>query len=88
MLRCQRLDAVKDKHELKVNGLLGPQGAVIVEHCDAVARRNEGRTTLSGDVDDELDDRLLRRTIVPGRQKLRDGCARKRPEQTSDEERK
>src|SRR4029453_13046221 len=51
-----------------IHRLLDPQRAVLVERRDAFAGRDEARVALRRRRLHELDDRLLRRTVVPGGQ--------------------
>ena len=68
MLRRHRLDAVECKGELEIDRLLRPKRTVIVEHSDALGRRNKVRAALSGDARDEIGDRRFRRAVIQGRQ--------------------
>src|SRR5262249_19797422 len=47
-----------------------PQSAVLIERGDALSRRHELRAALSGRRFHELDDRLLRRAVVPGGERI------------------
>jgi hypothetical protein len=47
MLRCERLHAIERERELKIDRLLGPQRAVVVEHGDALVPRHEIRAPVS-----------------------------------------
>ena len=78
MLRRQRLHPIDRERELEIDRLLGPERAVVVEGGDALLDRNEIRPALLGHAIDEGDDRLLRRTLVPGRQRI--GFGRLRPD--------
>ena len=64
------LDAVEREGELHVHRLLDPERAVIVEGRDALVERNEVRPALRRDARDEVEDRSLGRTVVPGRQRI------------------
>ena len=66
VLRSQRLHPVERKCELKVNRLLGPERAVVVERRDSFWRGYEVSTALRRDACHEADDGLLRRSVVPG----------------------
>jgi hypothetical protein len=57
-------------HRLEISRLLAPQRAVVIEGRDALGGRHEIRAALRGDADDEVDDRFLRRAIVPGGQRV------------------
>ena len=66
------------RRELEVHRLLGPERAVVVEGGDALGHRNEIRRSFGGHALDESNDRLFRRAVVPGRQRIggeRRGCA-------------
>jgi hypothetical protein len=58
---------VQRKDQLRVYGLFGPQGAVIVEHRDAIPLGDKVRRASIGDGGGELHDRLLRRCLTPAR---------------------
>ena len=60
--------AVQREDQLGVDGLLGPQRAVIVEYRDAVPLGNEVRRIGVGHGGDELHDRLLGGRLTPARQ--------------------
>ena len=64
------LHLVDGEHELVVDRLLDPQRAVIVERGDALGRRHVIGPALLGHPRDEIDDRLLGRPVVPGRQRI------------------
>ncbi len=65
---------VQRKHQLSVYGLLGPQGAVVVEYRDAVALGDEIRRIRISHRGDELRDRLLRGRLTPARQLIGAHC--------------
>ena len=65
MLRREGLDAVQCKHRLDVHRLLCPERAVVVERRDALGRRYVIRARLVRRRLHKLDDRFLRRTIIP-----------------------
>jgi len=69
MLRRKRLDAVEDEEGLEIHRLFRPQRAVVVEDGDAFGGRNQVGS-LGGYFRDEGDDRLLRRGVVPRRQRI------------------
>ena len=77
MLRRQRLEPVEREHALGVDRLLDPERAVIVEHGDPLGLRHEVGAALRRDRGNEIDDRRLRRAVVPGRQI---SCAGRMPE--------
>ena len=56
---AERLHPVESKGHLEVEGLLGPERAVVVEDGDPLGRRHEGGRALFRDVADELHDGLL-----------------------------
>jgi hypothetical protein len=70
VLRRERLHPVHRERDLEIDRLLGPQRAVVVEGRDALLDRHEFRPALRGHALDEPDDRLLRRAVVPGRQRI------------------
>src|SRR5262249_32399218 len=61
---------VDGEDELVVHRLLDPQGAVVVERGEAVLGLDVIRSTLFGDARHIIEDRLLRRAVVPGRQRI------------------
>src|SRR5262245_29524671 len=61
---------VDGEDELVVHRLLDPQGAVVVERGEAVLGLDVIRSTLFGDTRHIIEDRLLRRAVVPGRQRI------------------
>ena len=63
--RRHRSHPIEGKQYLRVDGLLDPGRPVLVEGGDAVLGRNELRIVLVGGGFDEVEDRLLRRAIVP-----------------------
>ena len=69
------LDAVEGEGQLHIHRLLDPQRAVIVEGRDALLGRNEIRPALRRDARDKIEDRSLRRALVPGRQRIACACA-------------
>ncbi len=68
VLRCHGLDLIKGDKELKRIGSFGPQRAVIVKGGNALCRRDVVWTACCRDACDEVENRLLRRAIVPGGQ--------------------
>ena len=70
VLRRERLHPVHRERDLEIDRLLGPERAVVVEGRDALLDRDEIRPALLGHALDERDDRLLRRALVPGRQRI------------------
>ena len=73
----ERRHALEAVHHLRVHRMLDPQRAVLVEGGDALGRRHELRAALRRRRLHELDDRLLRRAVVPRGQRigLCEGCA-------------
>ena len=61
---------VEREQALAVERMLDPGGAVLVEGGDAVLGRDEVRAALGGGLGDEVEDGLLRRAVVPGRQRV------------------
>ena len=61
---------IQRKCQLGVQGLLGPQRAVVVEHSDAIRLRDEVRRVAVGHRGDELQDRPLGRARTPARQSI------------------
>ena len=70
VLGRERLDAVDGEQELEVQGLLGPQRAVVVEDGDALGGWNEVRRADLVDPLHEVHDGLLGRSFVPRRQRV------------------
>jgi hypothetical protein len=68
VLRRQGLDPVDGEEELEIDGLLGPQRAVVVEGGDALGGGHEVRAALPGDPGDEVEDGLPGRPVVPAGQ--------------------
>ena len=84
MLGCQRHDPVEREHHLAVDRVLDPERAVLVEGGEPIRRRHEVRAARLGGGPDEVEDRLLGRAVVPGRQRvglLRPGGRRKPEDQ-------
>jgi len=67
MLRSERLNPIDGEEKLEVKWLLGPQGAVVVEGGDPLGLGDEIGTRRVGDPADEIEDRLLSFSVVPGR---------------------
>ena len=68
-VRSHRLaEAGEHEQRLEVRRLLAPQGAVVVEHGDALGGRHVVRTALLRHAIDELEDRRPRGPVVPGRE--------------------
>jgi hypothetical protein len=65
VLRRGSLHLIEHEGQLKIQRLLGPERAVVVEDCDAVFRRDEVQVRPRGHFAHELDDRLLRGAGVP-----------------------
>ena len=68
-----RHEAPQDEVELDRHWLLTPQRAVVVEGGDPLGRRHVAAAALIRDARDEVDDRPLRRSVVPGCER---GCHR------------
>src|SRR5882724_8003455 len=67
MLLRHRPQAVERESGLKIDRLLAPQCAVVVEGGDALLDGNEVGTALGGHARDKLDDGFLGGAVVPGR---------------------
>jgi len=67
----ERADALQHEHELGVERLLHPQGSVVVEDGDALGLGHEIARAFCSDRGDEFGDGLLRRTVLPGRERVR-----------------
>ncbi|MCY1344843.1 hypothetical protein D9M69_308900 [compost metagenome] len=74
VLGGQALDFVEGEQHLEVHRLLAPQRAVVVEHGNALGGRHVVPAALGGHGTDEAFDGLLRRAVVPGRQRIRARC--------------
>src|SRR6185312_2467984 len=74
ILWCHALDFVERKSELEIERLLAPQGAVIIEHGDALLGRHKIVSSLHRHPRDKIQDGLLPRAGVPGWQRV--GIAR------------
>jgi hypothetical protein len=61
-------DAIEREHCLRVNRMLDPEGAVLIEGGDAVIRRHIARARLIDRGMHKVQDRLLGRSVVPRRQ--------------------
>ena len=70
MVGRQRHQPVEREEALAVERLLDPGGAVLIEGGDPVPGRDEGGATLGGGRGHEVDERLLYRAVVPGRQRV------------------
>ena len=68
MLGRQRHHPVEREHHLAVDRVLDPERAVLVEGGEPVRRRHEVGAARLGGGADEVEDRLLGRAVVPGRQ--------------------
>jgi hypothetical protein len=66
----QRRYALEDVHHLRIHRVLDPQRAVLVEGGDALGGRHELRAALRRGLFTKVDDRLLGRAVVPGRQRV------------------
>lgn len=80
VLGREDLDPVDSKEQLKINRLLRPQGAVVIEDGDALRLGYEILPTLRGNGLDEVDNGLFGLAVVPRREGV--GCnGRSRDEQ-------
>jgi hypothetical protein len=70
MLARLGLHAIERELELEVERLLRPERAVVVEHRDALGRRDEARAALRRDGRDEREEALLGHTVVPGGERV------------------
>ena len=84
----ERLDAVEREEQLEVHRLLGPERAVVVEGGDALGGRDEVRRALLRHLRDEVDDGLLGRAVVPGRQRVGGDGRQSQPEESEGRERR
>jgi hypothetical protein len=66
MLRSLRLHTIDGEGELKVDLLLGPQRAIVVEGGDALGNGHEVAASGRTDAGDEVEDSLLGRCLIPG----------------------
>jgi hypothetical protein len=69
---------VHGEGELKVHGLFGPQGPVIVERRDAVRRLDEAWPIASNGTLHEGQQRRLCGSFIPGAQRVRGLCSCRR----------
>ena len=67
VLALEGFDTIHGEQELKIERVLRPQGAVVVERGDPLALRYEVGAIRVGDSRDEVEDGLFGRTLVPGR---------------------
>ena len=65
MLRRERLHAIEGEDQLERHRLLRPERAVVVERGNPFRRRDKVRPALTRDPADEVDERFLRRAVVP-----------------------
>jgi hypothetical protein len=70
MLRRERFDAISQIESLDVDRLLRPERAVVVEDGDALRNGNKLGRAFRRRRRDEFDDGLLRRRVVPGRERV------------------
>ena len=70
LLRDHRWNAVEAVGHLRVDRMLDPQRAVLIEGRDTSLRRDEVRTRLVGRRAHEVHDALLCRAVVPRRQRI------------------
>ena len=61
---------VEREHRLRVERMLDPERAVLIEGGDAILGRHEARAASSWSRLHEGEDRLLGRAVVPGRQRI------------------
>ncbi|MNE47244.1 hypothetical protein D3C80_1416390 [compost metagenome] len=80
VLRRQAAHFVEGKQHLEIQGLLAPQGAVIVEHRNSLWHRHIMRAAGFGHGLDEVHDGLPGRPLIPGRQ-WRGGLSNQRRQQ-------
>ena len=73
MLCGQHLDSIERKGQLHVNGLLGPQRAVVIERGDARGYRNKVGAALGRDAAHERQNRGFGLAVVPGWEWIDDG---------------
>ena len=64
------LHLLEREGDLEIERLLGPECAVVVEDGDPLCGRDEGWPARTRGVADELDQRLLGLSVVPGRQRV------------------
>ena len=65
VLRGQRLHAVEGERQLEVDGLFRPEGAVVVEYGDAVARGDVVGRSLPGHLGDKVGVVLVSTHLTP-----------------------
>jgi hypothetical protein len=70
MLRRHSLDPIHGEDELRVDGLLDPQCAVVVEGGDAVFRSNEVGAARRSAAGNEVENAFLGGVLVPGRKRI------------------
>ncbi len=70
MLGRQRHHPVEREHDLAVDRVLDPERAVLVEGGEPVLGRHEVGAAGLGGGPDQVEDRLLGRAVVPGRQRV------------------
>src|SRR6476660_7337740 len=73
MLRRQRHYTVEREGQLRVHRVRDPGGAVLIEGGDTILRRYEARVRSVRGRTDKVQDRLLRRTVLPGRERVGPG---------------
>ena len=76
VLRGKGFDLVQRKEGLRIVRLLDPEGAVVVEHRDAVLLRHELVAPFLRHRGDEIEDGLLVGAVVPGRKRILRHCHR------------
>ena len=74
VLGCELLHAIEREKSLRVHGIFDPQGAVVIEGGDAVGRFDVILALFVRYGGNELQDRLLRRPIVPRWQRIGGVC--------------
>src|SRR5271170_3542033 len=85
MLWRHHFDALKREQKFSVERLLRPQCSIVVGYKDALFGRYELHVSGGGCVCYEVDDALLQRAIIPGRQWV---CGRLRVERSGKHEEK
>ena len=81
MLWRELAQAVKGKHGLPVQGMLGPKRAVLVKSSDTVLRLNKFRTRFCCGVFHEGKNGLLCGSVIPRRQRISLGLGIRNPKQ-------
>ena len=71
MRRSENPDAVEREHGLRIERMLDPERAVLIEGRDPVLRRDIGGFRSVGDGLDEIQNRLPRRSVIPRSEHVR-----------------